>query len=122
MLLRSVVLAIVMAFVFSGPALGQESCIGQHTPTGMQFSGFGSMISEPIAIQEGVIFAASEMSAAGAIQLVSAAGDTILLRNEINPGPITEAPRVWTSGQYYLVVDFFSEEGSWVITVEQPVA
>lgn len=97
-------------------------CIGQHTPTGMDFSGTGSDISDPFAVKGGAVFAKSDMSAAGAIKLMNAAGDTILLRNSVDPGPLTKADTVYHAGNYYLVIDFFAGEGDWSITVEQPTS
>jgi hypothetical protein len=122
MLQKAIALAFVLVCASSWSAMAQESCIGQHTATGMDFSGSGSMISEPFSVREGAIFADSNMSAAGAIQLMNAAGDMVLLRNSVDAGPLTEATQVWTAGQYYLVVDFFSDEGDWSVTIEQPVA
>lgn len=97
-------------------------CIGQHTPTGMDFSGTGSMISDPFPVNAGAIFAKSDMSAAGAIKLMNAAGQPILLRNSTSAGPLTEADTVYQAGNYYLVIDFFTDEGDWSITIEQPTS
>lgn len=97
-----------------------STCIGRHTIRGMTFRGLGSVVTDPFTIREGAIFARSRMSDAGAIYLMNAAGSMVLLRNESEPGPITEANSVFEGGQYYLVVDFYGDEGPWSLVIEQP--
>jgi hypothetical protein len=97
-----------------------EPCIGRLTPEGLEFGGSGSLISEPFAVSEGALFANVEMSAAGAVKLMNAAGDTILLGNAAEPFQTVEAVSVREADDFYLVVDFYSEEGDWSLVVEQP--
>lgn len=99
-----------------------DGAIGTHTPTGLEFHGTGSTISEPFPMTEGAVFATSAMSEAGAIKLMNAAGDTVLLHNAAEAHEGTEAATVYAAGDYYLVVDFYSDEGDWSLTIEQPAA
>lgn len=124
MLKQGFVVALLALPLFVGATSAQDaaSCIGQHTPQGLEFSGTGGSISEPFPVNAGALFATAQMSEAGAIKLMNAAGDTILLGNSAEPYTTTEAATVYTAGDYYLVADFFSADGTWSVTIEQPSA
>lgn len=116
-----IVAATLVAALGSGPvSLAQESCVGTITPEGMEFSGSGGSITEPFALHEGALFSDAMMTQAGALKLMNAAGDTILLGNAAEPYATREANTVFTAGDYYLVADFYGDDGDWSVTIEQP--
>jgi hypothetical protein len=125
MLTRGIVIGVLALPLLAGSVAAQDAsppCIGQHTLQGLEFSGNGGSISEPFPVNAGALFATVQMSEAGAIKLMNAAGDTVLLGNAAEPYTTTEAVTVYTAGDYYLVADFYSADGTWSAIIEQPMA
>ena len=62
------------------------------------------------------------MSEAGSLELINAAGDSILLGSDSEAYSSIEAETVREAGDYYLVADFYGDPGDWSVTIEQPSA
>jgi hypothetical protein len=73
-------------------------------------------------VLKGALFANVEMSNAGSIKLMNAAGDSVLLGNDSKAFTTIEAATVYTAGEYYLIADFYADDGAWSVTLEQPSA
>lgn len=130
MLHRVVMIIAAAGVLWTAPAIAQEAspaacegAIGRHTPTGVEFEGLESTVSEPFPIRDGLLLAEVAMSDAGSVELVNAAGESILLGNGSEAYEAIEATTVRSPGDYYLVVDFYSaSEGEWSVKLEQPTS
>jgi hypothetical protein len=113
--------ALVVTLGLGMPAVAQEACTGSElTVEGKEFSGSGGSISEPITLKEGVVFADITMGEAGSVKLLNAAGDSILLGNKPDAYTNKSAEPIREAGDYYLVIEFYSTDADWSVTLQQP--
>ncbi len=128
MLGRIAIITVAIVAATGGTTVAQEATppacegvIGRHTVEGVEFAGSEPIITEPFALQPGVLFAEVSMGAAGSAELVNAAGDSILIGNGSEPYDAIEAAEVRQPGDYYLVIDFYSaQQANWTVALEQP--
>lgn len=127
---RVLALAAPLAMIGTlGIAKAQEStpancddAIGRFTPSGAEFHGTGNTVSDAIPFKKGIVIAEVTMGAAGAVKLVSAAGDFVLLSNSTDPVDHAQALEQIDAGNHYLGVEFFSDISDWSVKLEQPKA
>jgi hypothetical protein len=120
----AVVLCIALGHVSAQEATSEtcDNVIGRYTATGIELSGSGSMITEPVTLKQGILIADAHMTAAGAIKILNAAGDYVLLANSTDAYDGTKATKISEAGGYLIGAEFYGDPGDWSVTLSQPSA